>query len=547
VKRDAGKKDAERGRGGDAENLPSPRVSASPCLRVVLLPLALGLLTFLLYLPSLWSGFVYDAEAQILIGDYLHDHSHFADVLTFRVLAQDVLDGNRPVQLLSLMTDSLLWGKNPFGYHLTSNLLHAGNVMLVFLLLVRLCPEGLSSRLAAAAAALIFAAHPVLVEPVAEVSSREDSLAAFFLLVSLLLAHVWANGKATNWALAGSLAAVVLSCGAKETGVAAPFLILLCGLLFRGEIPLRRWLIPAGGALVLAAAFLAARFALQPAESEIFLHKPSHLADSFPALLQIQSFLWAFLIRSVFWPFGLSADYVPRNIFVLSKGELWVILGLFLVFQILAAWKSRLAALGMAVFWMGLAPVSNFIPIYRPIADRYLYLPMIGLAMIVCGVLVCTARWRVVFATLLALTACAIVGLATQTVRREAVFANSLNLWTDTFAKSPFSDTAANNLGYALLQKGDYAQALQIFQKALNLTNGMKPNIWAGAAVTLEKLGRPADAEMALDRAILLDAIYADPVQVVKSLLVTQEQADVIREILRRKSLRSPDGGGASP
>jgi tetratricopeptide (TPR) repeat protein len=223
------------------------------------------------------------------------------------------------------------------------------------------------------------------------------------------------------------------------------------------------------------------------------------------------------------------------------------ILGLFLIFQILAAWKSRLAAFGMAVFWLGLAPVSNFIPIYRPVADRYLYLPMIGLAMIVCGVLVFTVRWRAVYATLLALTACAIVGLATQTVRREAVFANSLNLWTDTFAKSPFSDTAANNLGYALFQKGDYAQALQIFQKALNLTNGKKPNVWAGAAVTLEKLGRPADAEMALSKAIELEAIYADPAQMVKSLLVTQEQADIIREILRRKSLKSPAGGEAAP
>jgi Flp pilus assembly protein TadD len=146
-----------------------------------------------------------------------------------------------------------------------------------------------------------------------------------------------------------------------------------------------------------------------------------------------------------------------------------------------------------------------------------------------------------------ALTICVALGFASLTLRREEVFANSLNLWTDTFAKSPFSDTAANNLGYALLEKGDYPQALQVFDKALRLTEGRKPNVWAGAAVTLEKLGRPADAEMALDRAIKLEAIYADPVQVVKSLLVTREQADVMREILRRRSVRPPAGGEAAP
>ena len=519
----------------DAEKRASPRVPVSPRLRIFVL--TLGLLTFLLYLPSLWSGFVYDAEAQILIGEYLHERAHFADVLTFRVLAQDVLDGNRPVQLLSLMGDALLWGKNPLGYHLTSNLLHVANVILFFLLLVRICPDGAASRTSAFVAALLFAAHPVLVEPVAEVSSREDLLATFFLLFSLLLAHRWANGQGRVWLLAGCLAAVVLACGAKETGAAAPFLILIAGLLFRGDTPLRRWLVPAAGAFVVAAVFLVARFSLQPHESEIFLYKPQYLGGTFESVFQIQPFIWAFSIRSLFLPLGLSADYVPQNVLVIPRWELLSILGVFVTFQIVAAWKSRLAIFGMAVFWLGLAPVSNFIPIYRPVADRYLYLPMIGLAMTVCGVLVFASRWRPVHRVLLVATILAALGLAFLTWRREAVFANSLNLWTDTFAKSPFSDTAANNLGYALLQNGDYTQALQTFDKALRLTNGKKPNVWAGAAVTLGKLGRPADAETALDRAIQLEAIYADPAQLVKSMQVTREQADVLEEILRRKSV----------
>lgn len=541
-----GRRKGSRGRRGDPQGTPRASIPPRPSQPAVAwLAFAVGLFSFLLYLPSLRSGFVYDAQAQIVIDDYLHDRSHFADVLSFRVLAQDVLDGTRPMQLLSLMVDALFWGKNPFGYHLTSNLLHAANAALLFLLLARLGPGNSAARWTAALAALVFAAHPVLVEPVAEVSSREDVLATFFLLLSLLLAFRWVNDKAGVWTLAGCLAAVPLACASKETGVAAPFLLLGCGLLFRGETPLRRWLAVSGGALALAGLFFAARFALQPDESEIFLHKPAYLGGSLKTVFLIQPYIWAFQIRSLFWPTGLSADYVAQNVRALSTAAMVAILAVFLLAQGLAAWKSRIAALGLAMFWLGLAPVSNFIPIYRPVADRYLYLPMAGLAMTLCGVLLFTLRWRRVHAVLLAVAVCGIGVLAGMTVRREEVFANSLNLWTDAFAKSPHSDTAANNLAYALLEEGNYTEALKVFDKAVRLTRGKKPNVWAGAAVTLEKLGRPADAEAALDQAIGLEEIYADPDRVVKSMLVTQEQADVLRAILRRKALRSVPADGA--
>jgi hypothetical protein len=543
------RKNAETGGGGDAEISAGPAESADSSRSLVLLAAIVGLLTFALYIPSLWSGFVYDAEAQILIGDYLHKHSHFADVVTLRVLAQDVLDGNRPVQLFSLMSDSFFWGKNPMGYHLMSNLLHAGNAVLLFLLMVRLSPAGREFRLAAFVATLIFAAHPVLVEPVAEVSSREDLLATCFLLVSVLLGSLWARGSAGIWALVGSWLAVLLACGSKETGVAAPFLLLLCGLLFRGKSPMTRWFVLAGGALVVAGAFLTARFTLQPEVSEIFLQKPTYLGGFFWTVCQIQPRIWAFSIHSVFWPFGLSADYVAQNVFT-TISKVWMIvliLALFLVGQGLASWKSRLAMFGVAVFWLGLAPVSNFIPIYRPLADRYLYLPMAGLAIVLCGLLLLIVQRRHLFTALLWLVVGVAAGLACLSVSRQAVFKNSLNLWTDTFAKSPFSDTAANNLGYALLQDGQYNEALKIFEKAVNLTQGKKPNVWAGAAVTFEKLGRQNQAEDALGRAIALEAIYADPDQVVKSLLVTREQADVMREILKRMPLKKPAGGAGAP
>ena len=94
--------------------------------------------TFLAFVPALRGGFVYDSRLQVLTDPFLHDATNWPAVLSGRVLGMDVLDFNRPAMLASLMLDAAIWGTNPFGYHLTSVLLHVLNVVLVWLLLERL-------------------------------------------------------------------------------------------------------------------------------------------------------------------------------------------------------------------------------------------------------------------------------------------------------------------------------------------------------------------------------------------------------------------------
>ena len=530
----------QKKRRGDSKPTPGFPLAGSPRS----LALVLGLLTFALYLPSLWSGFVYDAESQILIDNFLHEPGHFADVLTLRVLSQDVLDGNRPVQLLSLMLDSLFWKKSPVGYHLTSNLLHAGNVALLFFLMTTLLHRGTPWKKGASGpfvgllppllAALVFAAHPLLVEPVAEVSCREDLLAGFFLLSAVLLALQCAGGKAPLWTGAGCLLAVLLSCGAKEAGIVTPFVILLTGLLFRRGEPFLRWLILAGSTLAVAIGFLAARFLLQPESSEVFLHEPGYLGGSLATVVKVQPRIWAFYVRAICWPSALSADYTAQNVLTIPALHAWLALAGFLALQLFTAWKSRFGVMGLALFWLGLAPVSNVIPIFRPVADRYLYLPLMGVAFTLCGLLVLAAGHRRLYPVATGGVVCALLALLPQTLQRQNVFANSLNLWRDAVRKSPWSETAANNLAYAYLEEDQLPEALNAFQKTLNLTSGKKANAWAGAAVALEKLGRPADARAALDKAIALEKMYSDPQKLKRSLVVNAEQLAVIEQILRR-------------
>lgn len=516
-----------RRRGETRRDLP---VSVSP--RLPVLALVIGILTFALYLPTLWSGFVYDAKAQIEVDDYIHQRANFFEVVTFRVLSRDVLDYNRPVQLASLMIDSMIWGKNPFGYHLTSNLLHALNTAMVFLLIVALgrvgaADPGRPCLLAAAVGALFFAFHPVNVEAVAEVSSREDLLVAFFVLAGLLLA---VKGEGI-WFAAGSVLAMLLACAAKETGIAGPFLLGTYWLLYRRNESGKKWAVLIGAAFLVACLFLGARFYFQPEVSHIFIHPPRYLGGSLAKVFEIQPRLWVFQLTCILWPFGLSADYVPANVAWLSLPVSLILLALFLGLQALLGWKSRLALFGAAIFWLGLAPASNFLPMYRPLADRFLYLPMIGMALALGGFLLLAVPRREVFGLLVAACAIILIPLAALTWQRQSVFASPLNLWRDTLAKSPFSDTAANNLGYALFTAGEYQKSLDAFERALQLTKGTKADARAGAAMALERLGRPALAEEALRQAIALDSLFANPPKLVESLLSNEEHAAILQQI----------------
>jgi len=505
-----------------------------------LLVLGVGLAAFALYLPTLRSDFVYDAEAQILINDYIHDPAHLVEVVTLQVLGNDVLDFNRPVQLFSLMVDSLLWGRNPWGYHLTSNLLHALNVSLLAALILQLVRGGAVSPIvrliAAGLGALVFASHPVNVEPVAEVACREDLLATGGILVGLLC--VGAFSRRTGWPAAGWAAgcvlALVLACGAKETGVVGPVLLVAYWGLFAREQSGRRWAWVIGSAGVAVGAFLALRFLLQPSESKIFTEAPSVLGGSYAAAVWIQPRLWVLSVKNILWPDALSADYQPAN--VMAIPFLWGLAGLalFIVGQGFLAFRHRVAALGMAVFWLGLAPVSNLIPIYRPLADRFLYLPMAGLALTVAGGLLMVAGRRSVFALVAVALIFLLFPLSALNLRRQTVFSNSWELWRDTLVKSPRSDTAANNLGYALIEKGNNQSALEAFQVALQLTDGGKPNALAGAAIAMENLHRPREAEECYQKAISLDEKYRFPDQLVESMAMTRDQAALLKVIQAR-------------
>ena len=151
----------------------------------------------------------------------------------------------------------------------------------------------------------------------------------------------------------------------------AALLLLVYWFLFRRQEAKLPWLIFVGTAISLTASFLAARFLLAPPAHN--LYPLTYFGGSFDQVLIIQPRLWAFMIGQLVWPINLSADYSLDSVGSLATLLAFPILITFVALQGWLAWKSRIGALGVGVYWLGLLTVSNFVPLYCIVADRYYY------------------------------------------------------------------------------------------------------------------------------------------------------------------------------
>lgn len=504
------------------------------CIRQTPHSLLIFLLTALLFTPSLQSGFMYDSEPQILHCDFLHNPAHVSDILTLRVVRMDLIDRARPVQLLSLMADALLWGREPFGYQLTSLLLHALNASMLFLLLMRVLDSTRPFRRPAAwIGALLFSAHPALAEAVTEVSFREDLLATGGILAGLLAYS--SAARHTGWRRIATAGAAVMfllmAAGAKETGWTGPFFIAASTPLLVRKKDHRL-----AGTIFLVSAVLISAFAFYsryaaPVESAIFVFSPTYPDSSLPGMLQLLPRLWIFQLQQLFFPFNLSADYGPFSIRHLPATAAIPAVFILAAGTLLAAKRMKPLRFGLLVFVCAMVPTSNLLPLFKPLADRYLYLPMTGISIILATSLtLLPSRPRHALALVLFSLLFVWVPLSIQ---RQRVWTDPVRLWSDTLDKNPYSIAASNNLGYAYLSRKQYQEALHAWSRTIQIAPEYA-NAWAGAAIALDSLDQPAKAEAAFRRAVEIDPLYKDPAALRLSMRMSPAEIDRLSFIAQR-------------
>jgi hypothetical protein len=516
------------------------QVAASNALPYVLLAgLAVGL-----YFPSLGGGFVCDSRLQILTDSFIHDPSHWLDVLTLRVMGMDVLDFNRPVQIASLMADAALWGRDPFGYRLTDVLQHALNGCLLFSVLRRLPEQGGSHesrgcRVAVPAmlATALFLVHPLGAEVVCEPSNREDLLVTTFVLCALLSAmRLTETGRA--WlVVAGTSAFTFLALGSKETGVAAPVLVVAYLLLFPGKSSRRQRILLAAIPCLVTALFLAVRFFAQPAESVIFTSQPGYPGGSMAAAMAIQPRIFALYLTNVFHPTNLCADYGLYSVRNLPLSLSLLILGPAAAGLAAGCWKDRRILLATTGILAALLPVSNIVPIYCPAADRFLYLPLaLGTIIPLCLLETVVIRRHIFLQIpILMIAATAIFSLAGTNRKMQTVWRDAGALWSSCVERNPFSITARVGLADALLRDRKWAEAKKNYLLAMEMPGGRSfPDVWSGLALCDDADGDSDGACAAAAEAVRLDPFLLSEGKILSGLRGEAEFAREFSAIVSR-------------
>ncbi|MCX5795144.1 MAG: tetratricopeptide repeat protein [Elusimicrobia bacterium] len=401
------------------------------------------------------------------------------------------VQGNwHPLTLVSHMIDVRLFGLRPAGHHLANLLFHACNVLLLFLLMLRMTSDTWRSALVAA----VFSIHPLQVESVAWVAERKNMLSAFFCLLSMwhYAAYVRRASPGRYVGMSLCFAAALMS---KATAVILPGLFLLLDYW-----PLQR-LHKGWRRLVLEKLPL---FALAAAAAAITLARVQLIAlNQLPFIDRLNNaciFAASYLSKAV-WPSGLSEFYpYPRGL------DLWKGLGcaLLLVGISSAAVKLRRARPYLLVGWLwflaALFPMLGLLQVgMQSMADRYAYVPVIGLAVMVAWAIPRTPDRRARGPALAAAGLVAILMVAASLQVRywrddATLFGHSLRVCED-------DPTALAALGLLHQSRGSFAQAGAYYRRALKAAPGyadIHNNLGAVLAEQGNFLGAEAQFQEAL-------------------------------------------------
>ena len=417
-----------------------------------------------------------------------------------------------PVTWLSLMLDAELFGKGPVGPHLTNLLLHAANTVLLFLLLRRLTAAEWRSALVAA----LFALHPLHVESVAWVTERKDVLSAFFGLLSLCT-YVRFVGeskvlspKSTVFFML-SLLFFALGLMSKPVLVTLPLVMLLLDWW-----PLRR--VTDVARLVAEKIPFIALSAFSCTVTFVVQQKGGAVAAltgySLPERIENAFVSYARYLSKMFWPATLATPY-PHP----GHWPLWLVLlatALFAALCIAAVWwgqKFPFAPVGWFWFVGMLVPVIGLVQVGdQSMADRYTYLPLIGVFIVlVWGVGEACVRWRVPKQAVIVLATIVLAACALRTRDQLGCWQNSGTLFSHALAVTKDNYVAENNLGTWLSGRGRIAEAMDCYRQSLKI----KP----GNADALYNLGNAFARLRDWDNAI---------VDYRRALEITPDQADIL-------------------
>jgi tetratricopeptide (TPR) repeat protein len=471
----------------------------------------LALITWLVFGQVLGHQFVnYDDEF------YIYENARVMSGLSWQnvwwAVTHTVCFNWHPLTVISHMFDCQLYGLRPAGHHFTSVLFHSVAVILLFLALRQMTHALWKSAFVAA----VFAVHPLHVESVAWVSERKDTLSAVLFVLTLgAYTHYVRRRSLTAYFLVLLLFALGLM--AKPMLVTLPFLLLLLdwwplrrlsaspksndrskilsgstiGCILLEKIPL----------FFLSAASCFATLVAQ--KSVIYRFDQLSLTErAGNAALAITIYL-----RQSVLPMGLSVFYPhPRHeLSAIQVGAAFLLLGVITVAAFIFRRAHPYCLVGWCWFIGMLIPVIGIVQVGgQSHADRYTYLPQIGLVMAV--------TWLVENISLAMRNRTAILGAAAGVIvaslmglgwKQTMVWRDSRSLWMHALAVNPRNDTAHNALAAVALRENQVDEAIFHARNALEIRPD-SPDAHNQLGQAFLSKGRRAEARAEFQRVIAI-------------------------------------------
>ena len=483
---------------------------------------ALLAVTTLIYLPALRAGFIWDDREMAIDSPIIKSPTGLHDIWFTQKLPE-----YHPMSYSVFWVEWRLWGENPMGYHVVNILVHAVNVVLLWLVLRKLRIPG--SWLAA----LLFGVHPVAVASAAWIAEIKNTLSMFFYLVALLCYLGWDESDA-DWEEAEkglreseigrtsqeqgkrsrrsherryliSVGAFALGLLAKISVVGLPAVLLLIAWWKRGRIS---WRDVGRSAPFFLLGMAAGLYGMT------VHHRFTLLND--PLLARLLAGSWAvwFYLWKIFWPLNLTIIY-PRWNIVAGSPLTWIP-GICFVGMLWIFWRNRKTWGRPLLFTFGyfvitLAPVLGVFKVvyfdFAQAADHFQYLAMPGIiALAVAAGVECFGRARKAG---MAVAAVVTVCLCALTWQQQRNYADMESLWGNNLAQNPRSFQALIFMGSEAEKKQRYAEAKELFDRVLTI----KPNALEGhynLGIVLDDMGRTDEAIVEMKKALAIKEDQAD-------------------------------------
>ena len=404
------------------------------------------LISIILYANAFDGGFRYDDIHSIVDNPHLRSLNNvWAFFSNPDLFSHDSTKSMyRPVLLVSYALNYYFSAYESWSYHLVNILIHAACALSVFLLAKRI----VGGSVAGWVAAVFFVCHPIATEVVNYISSRSESLSAFFYLLCMIFSMKDSRGNTF-----AQYASYVIGLLIKSIVITVPITVLLLDFFRQNKRSNRRYFFYGILAIGYIGLIYGNRFLLDSFSDPV----RSPIAQFYTQMKVPAYYLYLAFVPvklSIHHPFTVSHTHMEWPV-ISSVG--------FVMSIVFLAWMGRKTIGGWAIAWMGVSLMPTFMmPLNMLVNERRLYIPLAALSLSVSWLISKKKHLRV-------------FGIATVvvwsgiTIQRTSMWSNEIILWEAAAQLAPNEHNVQNNLGQALQKHGKLTEAMVAYERALAL------------------------------------------------------------------------------